>query len=74
MQDIAIYISKYFEIVIFRQFWRPLAAITQLWAATITRNHLKMAEMDSAKKKKKKEMSYQMCVCSKNHLEATSPI
>ena len=52
----------YFEIDI-------LAALTQLWAATITRNHLNMAEMDS-ELKKKSEMAYHMCVCPKNHLEA----
>ena len=29
----------YFEIDIFWQFWRPLAALPRLWTASITRNH-----------------------------------
>ena len=35
-------------------FQTVLAALTQPWAATTTRNHLNMAEMDSATQKKKK--------------------
>ena len=58
----------YFEIDIFRQFWRPLAALARLWAATISRNDLRMAVMDLATKKKWK-MTYHMFKF-KNHLEA----
>ena len=49
---------------------RPLAAFTPLWAATIARNHLKMAEMDAATQKKNPKSTYHMCLCQKNHLEA----
>ena len=44
-------------------------SLDAIWAATITRNHLRMAEMDSATEKNL-EMTYHMCLCSKNHLEA----
>ena len=54
----------YYEFDILRQIWRPQAASTPH-----DRNHLKMAEMDSATQKNPK-MIYQMCLCSKNHLQA----
>ena len=52
----------YFEIDISDSFgglWQALAALLQLWAATITQNHLNMAEMDSATQKKN-EMTYHL--------------
>ena len=50
----------YFQIDV----WWPMAALTRLWAAAITRNYLKMAETDSATK------TDHMCLCQKNQLEA----
>ena len=63
------YYMAYFKIDIFKLFWRPSAASTRLWVATVTWNHLKMAEMVSATQKNT-EMTYHMCACPKNHLEA----
>ena len=51
----------YSIIDIFGQFWRPLAAFTRFWAATITRNHMRMAGMDSATQQTP-EMTYHMCL------------
>ena len=42
----------------------------RLWVATVNRNHLDMALMDSSTQKKKKRMKFHMCVCPKNLLEA----
>ena len=46
-------------------FWHVLAALTQFWAATFTRKHLNMAEMDSATQKKRNNISH-VCMPKKS--------